>query len=497
MYFGLDVPSGVLGEAQVIDIDADNEDKYISKDNGYFYGDVTVTIEYSCGRFHGTIISKTNKEKTTWTPPIELAEENPTGSYVYVTLTLTAYSGSKVVNQDSVDVYYSIPSSVVPDFTVDFSDDAGYKDIYGDFIQLMSKLKVKVNPITYYGATVNMCRITIGNETFADLQTITTKVDAVGDVKVYVSITDSRNRTTQKEFSISFRGYSVPAISSFTVKRCDINGSENDQGEYVQVKFAASAETMDNLNTVAYKLEYKKSTDSKFTVVELSQFTNDFDISDETYIFAAATGSSYNVQFTVTDAFYSVVKTTIASTAATIMHFKANGHGIGLGKVSEVDNAVDVGWNINMNSNRITGLADPVEDRDAVSKAFLVEFKEQIKTEIYPVGAIYLSVSYTSPANLFGGTWERIQDRFLLAAGETFTAGITGGEVEHTLTIDEMPSHTHGGVRRAYVENSGGASLGVSAGGGGADNETGDKGGNQPHNNMPPYLVVYVWKRIA
>jgi hypothetical protein len=63
---------------------------------------------------------------------------------------------------------------------------------------------------------------------------------------------------------------------------------------------------------------------------------------------------------------------------------------------------------------------------------------------MYPVGSIYMSVSSTSPATLFGGTWEQIQDTFLLAAGTTYTAGTTGGSSSHILTTDELPSHTHG-----------------------------------------------------
>ena len=63
---------------------------------------------------------------------------------------------------------------------------------------------------------------------------------------------------------------------------------------------------------------------------------------------------------------------------------------------------------------------------------------------VYPVGAIYLSAVSTDPGVLFGfGTWEQIQDRFLLAAGSIYSAGATGGEAIHTLTVDEMPSHSH------------------------------------------------------
>ena len=118
--------------------------------------------------------------------------------------------------------------------------------------------------------------------------------------------------------------------------------------------------------------------------------------------------------------------------------------------------------------------------------------------KLYSVGSIYMSVSSTSPASLFGGTWERIKDRFLLGAGDSYSAGATGGSATHTLTIDEMPSHTHkqsGGS--SGVNNDGSvfqrgysATLKAAA-------DASVTGGGQAHNNMPPYLAIYIWKRTA
>lgn len=130
---------------------------------------------------------------------------------------------------------------------------------------------------------------------------------------------------------------------------------------------------------------------------------------------------------------------------------------------------------------------------------------------VYPVGSIYMSVNSTSPASLFGGTWEQIKDRFLLAAGDTYEAGSTGGESSHTLTVDEMPSHRHSSdtyqvgypnsttgngdyctwVNRGTIQNN--APNTAESG----DIKTSLVGGSKPHNNMPPYLVVYMWKRVS
>lgn len=119
--------------------------------------------------------------------------------------------------------------------------------------------------------------------------------------------------------------------------------------------------------------------------------------------------------------------------------------------------------------------------------------------QIYPVGSIYMSVSSTDPGTLFGGTWARIRDTFLLAAGDTYAAGATGGEATHTLTVNEMPSHNHSGRGWAAVKDGSGSyiTLGGQDYVGDQSRVTNNRGGGAAHNNMPPYLAVYMWQRTA
>lgn len=124
-----------------------------------------------------------------------------------------------------------------------------------------------------------------------------------------------------------------------------------------------------------------------------------------------------------------------------------------------------------------------------------------ILSKVYPVGSIYMSVNSASPATLFGGTWERIKDQFLLAAGDKYAAGKTGGEATHTLTENEIPAHRHS----IWFPNAGGeqsAAIGYPEAGSkntwyAEASKTAGAGGGEAHNNMPPYLSVYVWKRTA
>lgn len=119
---------------------------------------------------------------------------------------------------------------------------------------------------------------------------------------------------------------------------------------------------------------------------------------------------------------------------------------------------------------------------------------------VYPVGSVYISYNSASPAALFGGSWTQIQGRFLLAADSTYPAGSTGGEEKHTLTEREMPQHTHGPLIGSDIISyvSRGGNVGTTQGDNlqGA-NSVGSAGGGQPHNNMPPYLAVYMWRRTA
>ena len=128
---------------------------------------------------------------------------------------------------------------------------------------------------------------------------------------------------------------------------------------------------------------------------------------------------------------------------------------------------------------------------------------------IYPVGAIYMSVNDVDPSTFLPDTsWEQIKGQFLLASDDTiywgrerFPIGSTGGEVSHTLTTGEIPSHTHVTevpIGDEIVVSTGSGGRAVKAGGSSAPGFISSSvGSGLAHNNMPPYLVVNIWKRIA
>ncbi len=118
---------------------------------------------------------------------------------------------------------------------------------------------------------------------------------------------------------------------------------------------------------------------------------------------------------------------------------------------------------------------------------------------VYPIGAVYMSMNSTNPGTLFGGTWEQVQGKFLLGVSDAYPAGSSGGESEHTLTTAEIPDHTHSFKYTGQSETMGvnsirlyqAASNQYNAYSGGQSSNC----GGQAHNNMPPYLSVYIWYR--
>ena len=175
------------------------------------------------------------------------------------------------------------------------------------------------------------------------------------------------------------------------------------------------------------------------------------------------------------------------------------------GAVLEAEPQEETG-NIRFKVQEAPSVEIPVKAWVAQKAAVEVSYSAELLTvleAVYPIGSIYMSVNAVPPSTLFGfGTWEQIEDTFLLAAGNTYAAGDTGGEAEHTLTIGEMPTHDHEAGGNSTNSSGHYFSTGVNAA-----HYTGGKtvwwfntsmtGSSQPHNNMPPYLAVYVWKRVA
>lgn len=134
------------------------------------------------------------------------------------------------------------------------------------------------------------------------------------------------------------------------------------------------------------------------------------------------------------------------------------------------------------------------------------ELKDSL-SQLYGVGAIWMTLSNLDPNNFMEGTWEKVEGQFLLGSSSTYNVGATGGEAAHKLTITEMPNHGHylvgAGQNMQAPTTTGTGSLGDAKWSTSGANSmwrisaTQSAGGNGAHNNMPPYLVVNIWQRVS
>lgn len=334
------------------------------------------------------------------------------------------------------------------------------------------------------GATITKYQMIIGEEQIDinNSDNVEHTFNKVSNNQIVVIAIDSRGNQTQViKYPDRWINYTKPVI-----KNIDINRNDNGISEYAVLEFDGSFSNINfgkesnNLQIEAYYTVYGK--EEWVLIDNLTATINDtiFSFNDQIKGDLSNGGfileNAYQIRIKVIDKLDNdYEETTLQSGTPNIaIHQK----GVSFGKAY---------------------------DENSVFQAQF-EYKSNFENGIYingssifPVGYIYISTDTKSPAELFGGTWERIKDKFLLAAGDTYVNGTTGGESEVKLTIDQMPRHNH-----AIEMTSGGVAYQVERVPFGNQSVWGNSnlpikptGGDKPHNNMPPYLAVYVWKKVA
>lgn len=457
----------------------------------------THTLSYVFGAASGTIAENAGTE-VQWTVPESLAAQIPDSSVGTGTLTCRTYNGGTLVGTKTATFTATVPQSMKPALTNGWAavsyDNSGTKASgIAAWVQGYSKAKAVFNgskvtckqgagiakyAVTYLGKTVE--------ESPYRTETISTT-----SATVRCTVTDSRGLTAWEDFNIALLEYAPPALVGADLFRSDGEGAAADGGAHIAGVARARYSELGGLNSVTLK-GYWKSVGGSYgagetmTVGAVGLVTGNVEISaDRSYIallvLTDSLGNSARYEENI-------------PTEQVAFHLKEGGKGAAFGKAAEQDELLDVAWDA-----RFRG--------DVQVDGALQVGGKSLLDMVYPVGSIYLSVSGTDPQTLFGGTWARLEDVFLLAAGAKHAAGSTGGEESHTLTEDEIAPHKHA---MAYGPESSASSTGFPYGiaAGSATNSAGGRGyasnlgtfsagGGQPHNNMPPYLAVYTWKRTA
>lgn len=479
----------------------------------------THTLTYAFGSTSGTIATKTTSTSVSWTPPLTLANQIPNAVSGTCTITCTTYNGSTSVGSKTCTLTLTVPSTVKPTISslTAARVDGDVPSSWGIYVQSKSKAKLTISGAAgSYGSTITSYSISGGGFSGTSSTLTTGFLNSSGTITFTATVKDSRGRTSAaKTVSISVVAYSPPSFTSYLSQRCTSAGTVSDEGTYVSALLQFTFSSCSSKNTVTTSIKYKKSSASSWTSIS-TVFQN-----GKTVVFgsgAISTETSYDIQYTLTDAFTSISIQDVVSTAAVVMDFKKGGKGVSVGKVSERDNTFEVSedWDV-----RVYG-------------KLLKDYIQQFASVIYPVGSIYMSVSSTNPSTYFGGTWVawgagRVPVGINTSDSNFSTVEKTGGASTVTLTTSQIPSHTH--AKGTLATASAGAhthSLNLTkttwAGSSSSrvvvdstdytamtNNTTASSGAHThtisgstaatgsggSHSNLQPYIVCYMWKRTA
>ena len=435
----------------------------------------THTLTYSFGSLSGTIATKTSSTNISWTIPTTFYGQIPNSKSGTGTITCDTYNGSTLIGSKSTSFTATVSESASkPTLSPTAVDsNATTTALTGNsskFIKYYSNASVATGAQARNSATLKSQKITCGAKS---ITSASGTINAVESGSFTFSATDSRGYTTTQTLNKTLIEYikltcSLNAGAPTTAGVATLKIS----GNYWDGVFGALANTL----TVQYRYKAQGGSYGSWTTVSATKSNNTYN--------ATATISGLNYQTTY------VFQARAIDKLATI--------------------------NTDEQARRTTPIFDWSKNDFNVNGTLKIN-NTNIFDLIYPVGSFYISAKSTNPAILFGGTWEQIQGRFLLGRSSSYPVGSMGGEATHTLTVSEMPSHNGhlsagiaGGVpmgdgnyegylnKSVMTDYSGGNYRGWNVYAGNEIHPASEAvGGGQAHNNMPPYLSVYIWKRTS
>ena len=284
----------------------------------------------------------------------------PSSTSGTVTAVLQTYNGTTLVATTSKNVTANVPTSVAPSVSA-FTAVIAANGLSGLYVQGKTTAKLTATAASAGGATIKSYTYSgpnvtaSANSTTVTANTITTAaIRSSGTLTYTVKVQDSRGRTASKSLTISVQAYSNPTIGPVAVQRCDANGNISQSGTYARYTVNSSYASVGGKNTRTVTVAYSSNNGTSYSAETTLQAATDT-ASTKTGTYgggAFALASTYILRFTIKDA-YGATKTVTAplQSAARPINIKTNGKGIGIGKMAETDNLLDVSWNERVRGN--------------------------------------------------------------------------------------------------------------------------------------------------
>ena len=440
-----------------------------------------------------TTISGTLTPTFSYTIPTAWEKDLPNSTSGIATFTLETFSGSTSVGSKSVNATIKVRSGVVPSIdSIKIADANSVCAGIGQIVQSQSRLNFTITYSGAQGSTVTSVSTEFEGQTYNNSSFTTGTVQGSGSITYTTTIYDSRGRSSQISGKVTVSAYSSPSLTNVTARRANSSYIVDEaSGTYALLHFKVGFTSLTGKNVTSFYIQYRASGASSWT--KINSWDNNYTLEQDYKagnLFTSAT-NSYEVAFGVKDKFMNDYSWQIFTVAPTYSLINFGKEGRSLTFFGQDGNQKDT----------LTVLGD------IVAPMFL--------NKIFPVGAVYITYDKKNPGTFLGGTWEQFgQGRTLVGEGTgndgstsmSFTSNSTSGEYYHTLSYSEMPVHGHeigiwdssGSLKTSPWEfmtiygshHSDGQSHNVNS------IHTNGSGGNIPHNNMQPYLVVFFWRRV-
>jgi hypothetical protein len=239
-----------------------------------------------------------------------------------------------------------VPASVVPSISaVTVTENtADLAKQFGAFIQGKSALNVAISAAGAKGSTISSYKTTLLGASYTSASFTTNVLTASGTANLVATVTDSRGRTASKTVTVTVLNYVLPSTSEFVAHRCDRDGNPQDDGTYLSLSYAYRVAPCGGKNTAAMVIEYKTSSSSAWQPLATG---SDLEGSGVRFFYDGPTFSldyQYDIRMTVTDWFgASTSYTVVLASADVVLDISNDGTGLGLGKVSQKSDSIELG----------------------------------------------------------------------------------------------------------------------------------------------------------
>lgn len=486
---GVTVSNAVIGSSATITIDRQS--------TSYKH-----TLRYSWAGKSGTIATNVDTSYN-WLIPLDFANDIPDSVSGNGTIYVDTYNGSTLTGTQPVTFTATVPDSIKPTLNSISLSDANTvaNNVVSSpdyYVQIYSNIKVNFGYASgAYSSTIKGYYAEIvgkGQSTDQNGGTLGSMLYD-GRITIRAKVIDSRGRESQTiDKTVTVLKYSPPALS-FDVARSGYGSDTLTVTRRASIAPLSVFGTQKNTMTLSFSVAPLGSTNfvsnngsASGTWANISSLTN----SAANLYGTFSPTKSYTVKGILSDKFSRTEFTFDVGTESVVMSIAKNG--IGFQKVWE-KGAIDAKGDAYISGKLYVNNIEVKPSFD----------KTEILNMVYPVGSVYMSTSSANPSTFIGGIWQRYaQGRTIVGVSESESefsyVGKTGGEKSHRLTNQEMPSHSHGFNGNKMVGNGfGDAPANVTASGGWFQlhPKTGSEGGDQPHNNLQPYITTYIWLRTA